>query len=251
MTTKVINELSIQISLNGLSFCIKSAHTNTITYCNSILFENKLTPFETLNRLKTELSSNSIFSNDFNKVGVIYHNELSTLVPQSLYDEAHNAEYLKFNSKILKTDFIATDTIEASEAVNVYIPYVNINNYIFETFGAFTYRHSATVFIASIDGLDKDTTCAYINIENSTMQIVVKDNDNIIFYNYFEFGSKEDFIYYILFSFEQLELDVEHTELKMCGTIEKEDELYNMAYKYVRHVSLLDEHTNFIIKNSF
>ena len=66
------------------------------------------------------------------------------------------ADYLKFNSKILKSDFIAYDDIRHNEAVNVYVPYVNINNFIYEHFGSFTYRHYSTIVIDEILKVEKD-----------------------------------------------------------------------------------------------
>ncbi|WP_299116502.1 DUF3822 family protein [uncultured Winogradskyella sp.] len=253
MTNKIIKDLSIQVNLSGLSFCILNrSENNKIEYSNAITFGEKLTPFQTLNRLKEELASNTIFSDDFNNIKIIHHNELSTLVPESLYDEPNNAEYLKFNSKILKTDFIASDKIESLDSVNVYVPYVNINNYIFDTFGVFTYTHASSVFIDAINLInDNEEKCVYINIEGNTMQVVVNSSNAFDFYNYFEFTSPEDFIYYILFTFEQLQLNPEKTHVKLSGTVDEDDDLFKIAYKYIRHVSLVDGHKLFLIKNSF
>ncbi len=98
-------ELSIQVNLNGLSFCIKNSTTNTVENLYSVNFEQELTPFDTLNRLKTELNTN-VFSQEFDSIHIIHQNNLATFIPKELYDENHNADYLKFNTKILKTDFI-------------------------------------------------------------------------------------------------------------------------------------------------
>ena len=253
MTNKIIKDLSIQVNLSGLSFCILNrSGDNKVEYINTIVFGEKLTPFETLNRLKEELASNTIFSDDFENIKIIHHNELSTLVPESSYDESNNAEYLKFNSKILKTDFIASDKIGLLDAVNVYVPYVNVNNYIFDTFGAFTYTHASTILIEAVSHHNQsEEKSAFINIEGNTMQVVVNSNSAFELYNYFEFTTPEDFIYYILFTFEQLQLNPEKTHVKLSGTVTEDDDLFQIAYKYIRHVSLVRDHQQFIIKNSF
>lgn len=253
MTYNNIKELSIQVNLNGLSFCILNSTTKAIVYINSISFEEKLTPFETLNRLKAELASNTVFSEDFKTVKVIHHNELATLVPNPLYDEANNADYLKFNSKILKTDFIASDTIESKEIVSVYVPYVNINNYIFDTFGTFNYVHASTVFINALSKAKSNTEAAdlFINVEKNGMQVIVLENGDIKLYNYFEFFSPEDFIYYVLFTCEQQNLDPETLKLSFSGAVTKDDAIYEMAYKYIRNVDFVTDSEHFLIKNSF
>lgn len=245
MTKNNIKELSIQVNLNGLSFCILNRTTNTVEYLSTTTFEYKLTPFDTLNRLKTELSSNTVFSDEFDAVNVIHQNELATLIPQELYDDNHKADYLKFNAKILKTDYITHDTIAVNDSVNVYIPYVNINNYIFETFGEFVYKHASTVFIGAIFQKASDKPKVYLNVNKSTIETVVVDNGKLQLFNVFEYYSKEDFIYYVLFVFEQLKLDVETTKVELSGNVVKDDELYDILYTYVRHVDFAPTNFNF------
>jgi len=247
-----IKELSIQINLNGLSFCILNRETNTIEFLKTISFENKLTPFEVLNRLKAELSSNAVFSEDFNAVIVVHQNELATLVPKGLYNSNNKADYLKFNSKILRTDFISEDEITINKSINVYVPYVNINNYIFETFGEFVYKHSSSVIIDTIlqNGKTSEEPIVYINGNKSSIELLVVNKGQLQLFNVFEHHSKEDFIYYILFVFEQLKLDVETTVIKLSGNIDKDDELYNILYTYVRHIDFMTTDLNFEISNS-
>jgi hypothetical protein len=263
-----IKELSIQINLNGLSFCILNRSQNTIEYLKTLDFKCKLSPFDVLNRLKTELIQNSTFSDDFAEIHVIHQNELATLVPADFYDEACKADYLKFNSKILKTDFITHDEIHINKAVNVYVPYVNINNYIFETFGEFVYKHASSVLIDSILQKEKpsEPTAVYVNVGLQSMECLVIENQQLQLYNYFDFYSKEDFIYYLLFVYEQLGLNAESTPIIFSGSISKNDDLYNIAYKYIRHVSFMPSefgfkfhddietsslHRHFLILNSF
>lgn len=244
-----IKELSIQINLNGLSFCILNKTTNTIEFLKTITFEQKLNPMNTLDYLKSELSSNSVFSEDFSAVLIIYQNELSTLVPEELYNPEHKVDYLKFNSKILGNDYITEDFISVNKSVNVYVPYVNINNYIFETFGEFVYKHASSILVDSLLQNTETTEkpIVYVNVNKSTLEILVLENNKLQLFNVFEYHSKEDFIYYILFVFEQLKLDVETTPIELSGSIVIDDALFTILYTYVRHVSFIDKAYNFAI----
>jgi len=263
-----IKELSIQINLNGLSFCILNRTANTIEFLKTIPFEQKLTPIEVLNHLKAELSSNTAYSEDFNDVLVIHQNELATLVPEELYDAAHKADYLKFNSKILRNDFITKDEISVNKSVNVYVPYVNINNYIFETFGEFIFKHSSSILIDSLlqNTEANEDPVVYINVNKSTIELLVIEKNNLQLFNVFEYHSKEDFIYYVLFVFEQLQLDVETTLVELSGNIVIGDPFFVMLYIYIRNVRFVEKtygfkimaetnrrylHQHFLILNSF
>lgn len=260
--------MSIQVNLSGLSFCILNRSTNTVESLHNIDFEKKLTPFDLLNRLKTELSSNTIFSDDFNYVQVIHQNELSTIVPKALYNEDHNADYLKFNSKILKTDYISHDLISINDAVNVYIPYININNYIFETFGSFVYKHASTVLIDTVlqKHIINNQTQAFINVGEQAFELLIVSDKTLQLYNTFEYHSTEDFAYYVLFTIQQLQLDPETLITHLTGAVTDDDSLFMVLHKYIRHVNLLEssdsygyhesisEHQkrqNFIVLNSF
>lgn len=266
-TNKQINlELSIQISLSGLSFCILHSDTNSISYLKELRFKKQLNPIELLEKVKQSFETEAMLQNKFETLNVIHENELSTLVPQSIFNEDVIADYLKFNSKILKSDFVTFDTIDNNQSVNVYIPYVNVNNYIFDLYGDFTYKHASTVLIETILESEKQSegSSFYVNVTQNRFEIVVTNQGKLQFYNSFEYSTKEDFIYYILFTAEQLKQDPETLNLILMGAVNKDDALYNIAYKYVRHVSfasqkndykftdiLKTKHSNFTLTNSF
>tara|TARA_R110002033_G_scaffold42_4_gene753 strand:- start:661 stop:1524 length:864 start_codon:yes stop_codon:yes gene_type:complete len=245
-----IKELSIQINLNGLSFCILNRTTNEIEFLKTIDFEQKQVPDAVLNHLKTELSSNTVFSEDFNDVLVIHQNELSSLVPEELFNADNKADYLKFNSKILRNDFITEDLIAINKSVNIYVPYVNINNYIFETFGEFVYKHSSSILIDALIQNPESTSeepTVYVNVNKNTIELLVLENGKLQLFNVFEYHSKEDFIYYVLFVFEQLKLDVETTHILLSGNIVIGDENFVMLYLYIRHVTFIEKNYKFNI----
>ncbi|WP_223035067.1 DUF3822 family protein [Hanstruepera marina] len=239
------NSLSIQISLNGLSFCVLNLTNKTITYLNHIKFDKRVTPFRLLDILKDQFLVEETLQQNFQSIQVVHVNELATIVPKALFNENQIADYLKFNSKILKSDFITYDTIEANNSVSVYVPYVNINNYIYEKFGSFTYNHVSSILIDQILQSERqsNSTKVVLNIYECYFQIIVVDKGALKLYNSFEFQTKEDFIYYVLFTFEQLQLDPETINLILLGDIEKDDELYAILYKYIRHVEF-GKHTS-------
>jgi hypothetical protein len=247
-----IKAMSIQIRLNGLSFCILNRTNNTIEFITHVRLDKKATPYELLNELTKAIDSKIELQQTFDTITCIYQNELGCLIPNELFDENNLAEYLKFNSKILKTDFISFDKLAANNSVNVYIPLVNINNYIFETFGSFDYKHFATILIETL--LQKEATTTehvlYLHINEASFEIIGINNKALTFYNTFEYGSKEDFIYYILFTLEQLQLDPENIKVAFIGGVTENDDLFKILYKYIRFVDVLKPYYNYNIENN-
>ena len=77
-------ELSIQLSLSGLSFCILERDTNTISSLKQFSFDKKLNPIALLDKLKHVFNTEKVLQNDFKSVFVIHDNGLSTLVPKTI-----------------------------------------------------------------------------------------------------------------------------------------------------------------------
>lgn len=233
-------ELSIQISLSGLSFCVLNIDTKTILELKSKVFDVKKTPTELLDAVKHLFNTEDILKQSFETINIIHVNDWSTLVPKALFKDDALADYLKFNTKILKTDFITFDEIITNDSVNIYVPFTNINNFIFDQFGAFTYKHSATILIEQLLTIEKhaDTPKVYANITESNFEIVAFNKGELLLYNTFEYQTKEDFIYYLLFTLEQLQLNPETIQLTFLGSIlNNEDPLFKIAYTYIRNVS--------------
>ena len=243
-------KLSIQFNLDGFSFCITNNTTKEIVYFSEYLFEEQqITPESLLNKIEEIFKTDEYLQKDFSSVLVIHQNNLFTLVPDLYFSENKLSEYLNFNIKTLATDFIAFDDIQGVNAKNVYVPYVNINNYLFQNFGDFEYKHHITAFIETLIPVsNSDEKKVFINVSKSSIDIVVLHNKQLEFSNTFNFHTKEDFIYYILFTFEQLKLDVEEVKLYFTGDIELESEIYNITYQYIRNIFFLESNNNIFNK---
>lgn len=244
------NILSIQVSLSGLSFCIYDSFGNTVTQFIRHPFSGDRHPEAITRNLIAYFQTREELKQPFKKVILIHVNELSAFVPRPLFDEQHLPDYLKFNIKILENDFIAYDTIKNHDLVNVYIPYMNVNNFLFERFGTFEYQHFSSILVNTLlnKASGKKEACMFVHVQKEHFEIVVIKNRQLLLYNTFTYTTKEDFIYYLLFMAEQLELDPETFPLYLLGEITEGDDLYTIAYTYVRHVSFGENHCPFSFK---
>ena len=69
--------------------------------------------------------------------------------------------------------------------------------------------------------------------------LVVK-NQQLLLFNSFEYSTAEDFIYYLLFTCEQLQLSPETIAVYLLGLIDENSEYFKMAYKFIRNCNLLE-----------
>jgi len=234
-------ELSIQFSLDGFSFCVLDSKTKRDIYFAQYQFEETLnSPEDLLRKIETIFNDDQNLQIEYSAVSVIHQSNLSTIVPSKYFDENSLVTYLNFNIKTLKTDFITFDNINTIDAKNVYVPYVNINNYLFQNFGEFEYQHHSTILLKKLLKLESSTQKKmYVNVSKSSFDIVVLENRKLILLNSFSYDTKEDFIYYILFTAEQIQLNTEEFKLYFMGEIEVESEIYKIAYTYIKNIFFL------------
>jgi len=243
-------KLSILITQDGLSFCTQNTENNTLDVFFNKSFHENLDPEKILVELQSAIKFNidSSILTAITKVKVVYANNLYNIVPQKYFSEDKLTDYLKFNTKILHTDFIAFDELKNISANSVYIPYTNINNYLFDQFGEFTYTHSSTLLVdlCLLNASSKQNTeLVYLNIYASTFDICIIKDNKLLLANSFEYFTPQDFIYYVLFCLEQLKLNNEELQMYLCGKISETDDLYHYLYTYVKNIEFLD--TSFLV----
>jgi hypothetical protein len=253
-------KLSIQFSLDGFSFYISNTH-HIISKFTSFKFTKPIkSPELILKEIKEIFRNEKTLQQDFETVSVVHQNTLSTLVPNQYFKDDNLNKYLKYSVKTITTDLIVYDDLNLIKAKNVYVPFVNINNFIFQNFGEFEYKHHSSILLEKLFSQSDNSLNFFVNISQSLFDIVVLKDSKILFYNIFEYQTKEDFIYYILFTLEQLELSPEETNISIMGAINEQSELYKILYTYIRNISFfnskkpifnnqneIDKHSNFIL----
>ena len=242
ITEKVYKKLSIQVSLTGLSFCCFDTLNDTVISFNEVHFDtfHKSTKIEDL--FADAFRDYPELKDSYDDILVIHNNNLSTFVPAPLFDENFLGSYLQYNTKVFKTDFFAFDEIANYEMNAVYIPYVNINNFFIDQFGAFDYKHANSILVSKllVASKNKDDKKMFVHINSEHFEIIVVQNQKLLLFNSFDYNTPEDFLYYILFTAEQLNLNPENFPLELIGNIDTESDYFKIAYKYIRNVSLID-----------
>ena len=248
------NHLSIQLSLDGFSFCIIDKNVNEVVLIQHIPFKNSSsTPEKHLKNVELVFKDVDLLNKRYNSVNVSHVNDLSTLVPKPLFDPNHINSYIKYSSKTYKNDYIVYDEIENHDMFNVFIPFVNINNFLLEKFGSFEYKHFSSILVEHLLNTYKfsERPHLFVDLHNEHFEIVAIENNKLVLYNSFKYKTEEDFIYYILFTAEQLNFNPEKFELVLSGSIVKDDTYYKIAYNYVRNISLLENRSKYTFSESF
>ena len=176
-------------------------------------------------------------------IRLVHQSSWYTVVPKALFDPARGLDYLKFNTRLLDNDLVAYDTIEALDLVVVYLPFTNVNNWFFERFGSFTFEHSVSVLLrhllAQNTAVNNAQSMIYLYKDN--FDFIVWQDKNLLMSNTYNFQAPEDVLYYVLFGFEQFDLNPEQIPLAIAGSVSEQSEIFDLLFKYVRNVSLYSQ----------
>jgi len=235
-------KLALEVSLTGFSFAIINTVSNEILKIKEIDFSSYKNSTNTEECYKICFSEHPELTQKYDQIIVLHNNNLSGFVPLAMFDSQNLRNYLRYNIEVFETDFFAFDMLEKYQINNVYLPYMNINNVLLDFFPSFDYKHHSSILVEKLLDLSKniDEKQMFVHLGQNKFEIIVLQNQKLLFYNSFDFSKEEDCLYYILFTAEQMSLNPEFFTLKLLGNIREENELFKLIYTYIRNVFLLD-----------
>ena len=244
-TTKIdsyINNSSLAIHINEswVIFCL--FNHQKLSSLNKVRFLHKKKSNFVLKTIKKYIKSFSK-ENIPSDVKLIYYNKTSTLVPSTLFDHKNSLNYLKYNTSINIDDIAANDQVLNHEINNVYIPNIEINNFIFEKFRTFDFFHYSSLIIEKISNelAEKFSEKVFVNINDGFIDVLFFKDKKLMFYNSYDYNSDEDILFYLLFCFSELKLNPDEIHTVFSGSIDLDSKLYELIYTYVRNVELIDQ----------
>ena len=247
-------ELSIQINLDGLSFCIFNPIENCVEaiYNFPINFSKK-TKKDIEAEIYSILQSEEDLRQDFTNIKVLHNTPIFTFIPQPLFADRKSAiEYLKYSTECSALDytFVEIDRITAIDTINVYVPDLFINNLLIEYYGAFDFQHFATSLLRMLlrHYASHAYEIMYVYSEQNSFYFVVFRDKKLYYFNRFDFETDEDFLYYILFSIEQLNIDSEKVPLYITGDVFLNAQVYARIKKYIKFIFLVQYRKNYYAK---
>lgn len=231
--------LSIQLSLDGFSFCIYDQQREKYLALASWDFQN-ISKFTALNLLlKDFLSDIEWLQQDFRETGIIIETPQCTLVPNPLFKEDLAEKYLRFNHYVDHEHKVNHDYLPLLDAENIWAVHGNVLRLLQEHFPkAYIHHHSSSLIEALMlqnknRGNEENV---FVNVRRNWFDIVILKGNNLLLYNAFNYRTKEDFAYYLLYVLEFVGLNPETVDLTLLGEIMKDSTVYEIAYKYLRNI---------------
>ena len=233
------NRLSILINRNGLSYLISDVDNKTIVDLSSYDFVDHSPEEELHHFVQKYLNEKKIVEQSFSDVRVCFVNNLSSFVPLPLFDKNKKATYLENHADIRKQDYVSFDDILSSQIANVYIPYVNVNNMLLESFGKFSYVHCSSLLLEILSKESNENTQPlwFVHIQYDLAYYFLLVNGKLQFYNAFNWNDEKDVLYYTMAVAKNNSLALEQITLLMSGQIKGGDKTHQLLSKYIHKTS--------------
>ncbi|MCS6795186.1 MAG: DUF3822 family protein [Raineya sp.] len=96
--------------------------------------------------------------------------------------------------------------------------------------------HQADAFLEGALLENHENASIFIYIESKYMNMTILQGENLLLHNRYYYQSPQDFVYFVLFAIDELQLNPEECHVKLYGEISRDSGIYNLLQKYVRHV---------------
>lgn len=228
--------LSIYLNNDQLVYSIIDILSRKLLHLQSYNFFNILNKEEYNITLKQMIAGDDLLTLPYSKTHIHLLTECMTLIPESLFDESKKSELLEFNQQNISSFNIRNDSIQKTEAVIIYGIDIETEKNLTDYFPKSKINHSASSLIETWIKANAGTEVLHCYVQPSTIQIGYIKNEQLKFFNIYQYKSPEDFIYYLMNVVNHLSIDQDKINLIFSGEVVADSGIYKLAYKYIRTI---------------
>ena len=233
--------------MDGFSFAILNLQEQKYIALEHYDIKNSTSYSNLAEQIDLIINKQQLLQQNFVSTSIGIANTFNTLTPKALYKKENGKEILAFNHVLLKNETETRDWIQSIQAYNSYFIPEELERCFNKYFKSILWKHDSSILIESLIHQFKlhESERVYISIQNKTFEITILENKHLKFFNSFSYKAAEDLIYYLLFTYEQLNLNPDQTPLIISGEIEEDSEVYKLLYKYIRNISFTKRNPNY------
>ena len=242
--------LSILVSRHCFSYCFSRAGDNAVIGLESFNFiiSDAHQPAgndvkEWSNQLSLLLENLDSLKKTFREVHIAVEYPKSTLVPKALFEEDQEDTWLSFNHQVTGFESSRTHELQSASAVMLYAVPSDILSALTSAFPEATINSASGTLINGLLTATKEAArdgVLYANVHGALVDLVYLEEGRLKFFNVFSYHTREDLAYYVIFVIEQLGLNPDTTVLVLLGDIDKESDHFELLYRYIRNIRLID-----------
>lgn len=229
--------LSIQVNLNGLSFCILDPVRNKYIALSHQNFENDLAFDDLLNTIENIVKKDNLLSHSYKSIKFIWLSNKNTFIPSSYFNKENLKKYFEFNQKLDDLDEIHFKELKYVDAYSVFVIPYQIANIFIKQFPDLNFYNQQIPFIEhALFKYHSESKKVFVNVNDEFIDLSITESGKLLLYNNFMYKTELDMIYFIMYVFDQFNLNTENTELILSGFIDKKTSIYSKLKGFISHL---------------
>jgi hypothetical protein len=243
--------ISIQIGLDGFSFCILDTRRNKYVVFQHIpLIIGKL---QFLSRkIETIFDQEEKLNASFKSVSITYSTNKATLVPKEYSESSNFLKIASISSDLSRNEEISANDLPGFSYQLIYSYPKDLMSLLNRKYTDFSFRHKSIPLIATaVDQRTEKKNTLLINFEKKYIRMIALKDMQIDLYNSFYFKNESDFLYYTLNTWQSLQFDPERDEILIGGYVADDSGYIRQLKKYISNIRFLKPSSDFNYGNTF
>jgi hypothetical protein len=243
--------ISIQVGLDGFSFCILDLHRKKYIVLQHIpLIVGKL-QFLT-KKIETIFEQDEKLNASYQSVSIAYSTNKATLLPKAYSDSRIIDSVAGLTNELSRNEDIAVNDLPGFNQQLIFSYPKELITFLNRKFTEFHFKHKSVPLLASaVDQRNEKKNTLIINFEKKYVRMIAIKDMQIALYNSYYFKNESDFLYYTLNICQTLQIDPERDELLISGYVADDSSYIRQLKKYVSNVYFLKPSSDFYYSNTF
>ena len=208
---------------------------------NGLKEEFKISAFiETLKKSPVKISKK------YNEVFISIANTHFAIIPKALFDASQIKSYINLNTKVPESFVFKSKVLDKEGIVICFAIPKELNDWTKKIFPKATISHELAVGLQSIirDFHSLSEEKVILNVHKNYFDFIYLKNGKLNFANSFSYIEKEDFLYFVLFTAEQLEINPLEIETYLLGEIKTGSETHQLLFQYIKKLHFGNRNKN-------
>ena len=243
-------EISIQLGLDGFSFCLLDNLRNRYVMFRQYKLSGKAAGLPA--EIKYIAEQDEFLSRQYRRYRIVFSTEQSTIVPASLYDPAIKNEYFEMNHKLQDNYIVSNNRLTEPDAYLLFGVRKDIFDLACNLFPEASISHQAKPLISSSFRQARKNKDRYIRVHfnNGFFTLVIIKENELQFFNTFRVRNDSDILYYLMNTFNRFEVNNDQ-KVFLSGNIFKFDDLYNNLLRYIKTLKFAEPEGDFSMSYIF
>lgn len=243
--------LSIQVGLDGFSFCILDIHRRKyIVFQHIPLIVGKLQFLS--KKVESIFDQEEKLNASYQTVSITYSTNTATLIPKEYSEPANFLKIAALTNDISRNEEVRVDDIPGFNYQLIYSNPKELMSLFNRKYTEFQFRHKSLPLLATVSNQhNRKRNTLLIDFEKKYIRMIALNGSQIALFNSFYFKNESDFLYYTLNISHNLQFDPDRDEIMIGGYVADDSSYVRQLKKYISNVQFLKPSSDFNYGNIF